>query len=208
MCVPSLGWTLNGCSICRHWLVDIKYLTVCFVKSRQDVAGTMAKFQIPAISYKGHCISSTAMLMMLPRSLVLHKTKILKGLPQNFTINTIRIYKQCPSQVTMSALLSKHQLNSSPSIKLFSPPCKAQVWCVGDAKQCGMELHGTKQQKLKICRDRDSFLPTSLICQSLPLLCPSTMPLVRLLHPLSFYSYFLIRTMFSLLHELRLCIQK
>ena len=40
MRVPSLGWTLNGCPICQHSLVEVKDHTVFFVKSKQAVAGT------------------------------------------------------------------------------------------------------------------------------------------------------------------------
>jgi len=46
-CMPSLGWMLNGNSICQHSLVDVKDPTVSFAKS------TWAIFQIPALTSRG-----------------------------------------------------------------------------------------------------------------------------------------------------------
>ena len=45
MCVPSLGWTLSWCSVCRHLLVVIKGPTVSFAKSMWAIPGPME--QIP-----------------------------------------------------------------------------------------------------------------------------------------------------------------
>ena len=53
--------TLNGHPICRNLLVDAKDVIVSFTKSREAITGTINKLQIPALTYKGHCISSTAM---------------------------------------------------------------------------------------------------------------------------------------------------
>ena len=46
--------------MCRHSLVDVKYRMVPFANRSRDIAVTMAKFQIPALTYKGHGISGTA----------------------------------------------------------------------------------------------------------------------------------------------------
>ena len=50
MCVSSLGWMLNWRLVCQHLLVDVKDPMVSFMKSRQAIAGTMAKFQISALT--------------------------------------------------------------------------------------------------------------------------------------------------------------
>ena len=41
-------------------MVNVKDPTVSLSKCRRTIAGTMAKFQIPALTYKGHCIRDTA----------------------------------------------------------------------------------------------------------------------------------------------------
>ena len=64
VCVLSLRWMLNRLNDIRVLsasLVDMKNPMVSFVKSRQAIAGTVNKLQIPAISSSGHCISGTAM---------------------------------------------------------------------------------------------------------------------------------------------------
>ena len=50
MCVPFLGWTLNGCPICLHSLVDVKDPMVFFAKNMQAIASTRNKFQITALT--------------------------------------------------------------------------------------------------------------------------------------------------------------
>jgi len=41
-------------------MVNVKDPTVSLSKCRRTIAGTMSKFQIPALTYKGHCIRDTA----------------------------------------------------------------------------------------------------------------------------------------------------
>ena len=55
MCVPSLGWTLNGRPICRLLFVDVKDPTVSFESYRQHCE------EIPALTSRGHYISDTAL---------------------------------------------------------------------------------------------------------------------------------------------------
>ena len=43
-------------------MVDVKDPTVSFTKRRGAITVTMAKFQIPALTYKGNCIIDTATL--------------------------------------------------------------------------------------------------------------------------------------------------
>ena len=52
MCIPSSSISL--------WMLKNKDRKVSFAKSRVAVANTLAKFQIPALTYRGHCISGTA----------------------------------------------------------------------------------------------------------------------------------------------------
>ena len=74
-CVPSLRLMLKGRPVCQYSLVDVKDPMVSFMKSRRAISGTMNKFKISVLTYRGHCISGTVVLpgMMQPRSLVLHK---------------------------------------------------------------------------------------------------------------------------------------
>ena len=67
MDVPSDGIT--------WWMLNTP--TVSFAKSRRAITGTLNKFQIPARTSGGHCISgkATPSPVMLPRSLVLHTNK-------------------------------------------------------------------------------------------------------------------------------------
>ena len=51
LCVPSASIRF----------VAVKDPILSFVKSRRAITGTLAKFQLPALTYRGHCISSTAM---------------------------------------------------------------------------------------------------------------------------------------------------
>ena len=60
MCVPSLGWTLNGNPVCQHSLVHVKDPTVSFTKSRRAITSAIVKFQLPVLTRRGHCINGTA----------------------------------------------------------------------------------------------------------------------------------------------------
>ena len=48
-----------GILICQHSLVDVKDPVVSFAKSMWAIAGTTVKFRIPALTYRGHCISGS-----------------------------------------------------------------------------------------------------------------------------------------------------
>jgi len=54
VCAAYLEWMLNGNPIWQHSLVDVKDPMVSFAKSRQAVSGTMGKFQISALTSRGH----------------------------------------------------------------------------------------------------------------------------------------------------------
>ena len=69
MFVPSLRWTLNGCPICQHSLVDVKDPMVSFVKSRWAIVGTMNNLQIPTLPAVAQPPPQSK---VLPHSLVLH----------------------------------------------------------------------------------------------------------------------------------------
>ena len=58
--MSHLGLTLNERPVCQHLLVDVKDPTVSFATSGRAIAGTMAKFQIPTLTSRGHCINGTA----------------------------------------------------------------------------------------------------------------------------------------------------
>ena len=74
MCaVPQMDVTLCVQSASIHWWT-LKDPTVSFVKRRRAIAGTPAKFKIPALIYSSRCISGRAASPAndATRSLVLH----------------------------------------------------------------------------------------------------------------------------------------
>ena len=93
MCVPPLGWTLNERLICQYSLVDVRDPMVTSAKRRRAIAGSMAKFQIPAHSSRGHCITGTATSSAndaTPQPCVAHEQKRpLKNRAQNDTMHDI-----------------------------------------------------------------------------------------------------------------------
>ena len=60
--VCAVEWTLSLASSLPALVGDVEHVTVFFAKSRCAIAGTLNKFQIPAQTYRGHCISGTATL--------------------------------------------------------------------------------------------------------------------------------------------------
>ena len=67
--VSQAGWFISVCTVhrmdiklasCLPEFVDVKDLTMSFVKSRRGIAGTLNKLQILALTNSGHCISGTA----------------------------------------------------------------------------------------------------------------------------------------------------